>query len=40
VKPYSEKTNSEIDKEVRHVVNECLERTRQVLNEKKHLIEA
>ena len=39
-KPYSEKTGSEIDKEVRTIVNECYERTRETLESKKHLIEA
>ena len=38
-KPYSEKTGSEIDKEVRAIVNECYERTRETLLSKKHLIE-
>lgn len=39
-KPYSEKTNAEIDKEVRAIVNECYQRTRETLISKKHLIEA
>lgn len=39
-KPYSEKTNAEIDQVVRELVNECYERTRNMLAEKKHLIEA
>lgn len=39
-KPYSEKTNADIDKVVREVVNECYQRTKVVLAEKKHLIEA
>lgn len=39
-KPYSEKTNADIDKVVREVVNECYQRTKAVLAEKKHLIEA
>jgi len=39
-KPYSEKTNAEIDKEVRAIVNECYSRTKEILLTKKHLIEA
>jgi AFG3 family protein len=39
VKPYSEKTSSELDKEVRKIVNECLQRTRDLLAPKKQLIE-
>ena len=38
-KPYSEKTNSNIDKEVREIVNQCYDRTKSVLADKKHLIE-
>ncbi len=37
-KPYSEKTNAEIDKVVREVVEECYQRTKNMLAEKKHLI--
>ena len=39
-KPYSEKTNTEIDREVRAVVMECYDKTKAMLSEKKHLIEA
>jgi len=38
-KPYSEKTNASIDKEVREIVNDCYERTKTLLADKKHLIE-
>lgn len=40
VKPYSEKTSAALDQEVRAVVQECYARTRDVLQEKRHLIEA
>ena len=38
VKPYSEFTNEIIDEEVRKVVDECYERTRELLLSKKDLI--
>ena len=38
-KPYSEKTAAALDQEVRKIVNECLERTRELLAPKKQLIE-
>jgi cell division protease FtsH len=38
-KPYSDETCQEIDEEVRKIVMECYERTKQLLTEKKHLIE-
>ena len=40
VKPYSDSTNAEIDEEVRRIVMECYDRTKQMLETKKHLIEA
>ena len=40
LKPYSEKTSAALDKEVRDLVMQCHERTRLILLEKKHLIEA
>jgi len=39
VKPYSERTNAEIDREVREIINACYQRTRELLLPKKHLIE-
>lgn len=39
-KPYSEKTNAQIDHVVREVVDECYQKTKKMLAEKKHLIEA
>ena len=31
VKPYSEKTSAELDKEIRSIVNQCYERTKSIL---------
>jgi ATP-dependent Zn protease len=39
VKPYSERTAAQLDQEVRKIVNECLQRTRELLNSRKQLIE-
>lgn len=39
MKPYSESTNEIIDEEVKKVVDECYEKTRELLESKKHLIE-
>jgi AFG3 family protein len=39
LKPYSEGTNEIIDEEVRRIVMECYERTKILLESKKHLIE-
>ena len=38
VKPYSETTNEIIDEEVRRIVSECYERTKELLESKKDLI--
>jgi len=38
VKPYSEYTNEIIDEEVRRIVNECYERTKELLESKRELI--
>lgn len=40
VRPYSERTAAELDKETRDVVMQCYERTRAILSEKKDLIKA
>ena len=40
LKPYSDKTNEVIDEEVRKIALDCYERTKEILVEKKDLIEA
>lgn len=35
MKPYSESTNEEIDEEVRRIVKECYDRTKELLESKK-----
>lgn len=40
VKSFSDETNYEIDLEVRKLVDKCYQETRDLLTEKKHLIEA
>lgn len=39
IKPYSDTTNEIIDEEVRRVVSECYEKTKELLESKKDLIE-
>lgn len=39
VKPYSESTNEIIDEEVKKIVDECYQQTRELLESKKELIE-
>ena len=38
VKPYSDTTNEIIDEEVRRIVMECYDKTKQLLESKKELI--
>ena len=40
MRPYSDETCAEIDEEVRKIVMECYNKTKDILTEKKHLIEA
>ena len=40
VKSFSDETNYEIDVEIRKLVDKCYQETRDLLTEKKHLIEA
>ena len=39
VKSFSDETNYEIDVEIRKLVDKCYQETRDLLTEKKHLIE-
>jgi len=39
VQPYSDETAAEIDKEIQRIIDECYEKTKQVLTEKKNVIE-
>lgn len=38
MKPYSETTSEEIDEEVRRLVKECYNRTREILESKKDIM--
>lgn len=38
IKPYSDSTNEIIDEEVRRIVSECYEKTKELLESKKELI--
>jgi ATP-dependent Zn protease len=39
VKPYSEETHELIDESIKRIVDECYERTREILLSKRELIE-
>jgi len=38
IKPFSDKTNKLIDEEVRRIINECYDRCKEILTDKKDLI--